>query len=85
MKKLHLILSFVFLFSSCSLFAQLKIGFVDSDTIMDNLPDIQDTRQKLDQMIRDWQNELRGMESDYKKQQNDFGSHPLSHTLTTKL
>ncbi len=37
MKKLHLILSFVFLFSSCSLFAQLKIGFVDSDTIMDNL------------------------------------------------
>ncbi len=84
MKKLHLILSFVFLFSSCSLFAQLKIGFVDSDTIMDNLPDVQDTRQKLDQMIRDWQNELRGMESDYKKQQNDFDKSSLIMTDQTR-
>ena len=84
MNKLHLILSFVFLFSSSSLFAQLKIGFVDSDTIMDNLPDVQDTRQKLDQMIRDWQNELRGMESDYKKQKDDFDKSSLIMTDQTR-
>lgn len=84
MNKLHLILSFVFLFSSSSLFAQLKIGFVDSDTIMDKLPDVQDTRQKLDQMIRDWQNELRGMESDYKKQKDDFDKSSLIMTDQTR-
>ena len=84
MKKLHLILSIVILCLSSSVFAQLKIGFVDSDTIMDNLPDVQDTRQKLDQVIRDWQNELRGMESDYKKQKDDFDKSSLIMTDQTR-
>ncbi len=84
MKKLYLILSFVFLFTYCSLLAQLKIGFVDSDTIMDILPDVQDARQKLDQMIRDWQNELRGMESEYKKQKGDFDKSSLIMTDQTR-
>lgn len=84
MKKLHLILSIVILCLSSSVFAQLKIGFVDSDTIMDNLPDVQDTRQKLDQIIRDWQNELRGMESDYKKQKDDFDKSSLIMTDQTR-
>ena len=35
--------------------AQLKIGYVDSDTIMDNYPDVQDARQKLDALIQEWQ------------------------------
>lgn len=85
MKKLHLILSIVILCLSSSVFAQLKIGFVDSDTIMDNLPDVQDTRQKLDQIIRDWQNELRGMESDYKKQKDDFDKSSLIMTDQTRI
>jgi len=84
MKKLHLILSIVILCLSSSVFAQLKIGFVDSDTIMENLPDVQDTRQKLDQIIRDWQNELRGMESDYKKQKDDFDKSSLIMTDQTR-
>lgn len=84
MKKLHLILSIVILCLSSSVFAQLKIGFVDSDTIMDNLPDVKDTRQKLDQIIRDWQNELRGMESDYKKQKDDFDKSSLIMTDQTR-
>ena len=41
--------------------AQLKIGYIDSDTIMDNLPDVQDARQKLDALIQEWQNELKTM------------------------
>ncbi len=52
MYKIISILFFVGLLSS-PLPAQLKIGYIDSDTIMDNLPDVQDARQKLDAMIRD--------------------------------
>ena len=50
MKKL-IILS-VFLLVSAFSFAQLKIGYIDSDAIMDNLPDVQDARQKLDALIQ---------------------------------
>jgi len=39
--------------------AQLKIGYVDSDTIMDNYADVQDARQKIDALIQEWQTELR--------------------------
>ncbi len=66
MKNTFLILPLLIIFSS-SLIAQLKIGYVDSDSIMDNLPDVQDARQKLDAMIREWQNEIRSMENEYKR------------------
>ena len=44
MKKLSLILLFIAGISS----AQLKIGYVDSDTIMKQYPDAQDAQKKLD-------------------------------------
>ena len=52
MKK-FLIISILLLTSTIS-FAQLKIGYIDSDAIMDNLPDVQDARQKLDILIQEW-------------------------------
>ena len=84
MKKTFFILSSLILFSSFSAFAQLKIGYVDSDTIMDNLPDVQDARQKLDGLIRDWQNELKNMEADYKKKKDDFDKRNLIMTDQTR-
>ena len=56
---------FLSLFSTISR-AQLKIGYVDSNTILDNLPDAQDARQKVDALIQEWQNELKEMESKLK-------------------
>ena len=84
MKKTFFILASLILFSSFSAFAQLKIGYVDSDTIMDNLPDVQDARQKLDGLIRDWQNELKNMEADYKKKKDDFDKRNLIMTDQTR-
>ena len=84
MKKILFILANLFLFFSFSSFAQLKIGYVDSDTIMDNLPDVQDARQKLDGLIRDWQNELKNMEADYKKKKDDFDKRNLIMTDQTR-
>jgi len=84
MNKIIISLSVFIFFSSVSLLAQLKIGYVDSDSIMDNLPDVQDTRQKLDALIRDWQNELKGMETEYKKKKDDFDKRNLIMTDQTR-
>jgi outer membrane protein len=83
MKKTLFILPLLFIFSS-SLIAQLKIGYVDSDSIMDNLPDFQDARQKLDALIRDWQTEIRNMENEYKKKKDDLDKRNLIMTDQTR-
>lgn len=83
MKKL-LILFIIFFFSSASLIAQLKIGYVDSDTIMDNLPDVQDTRQKIDALVREWQTELQNMQNEYDKKKDDFDKRSLIMTDQTR-
>jgi outer membrane protein len=63
--------------------AQLKIGYVDSDTIMDNLPDVEDARQKIDAQIQEWQNELKKMEGDLKAKQDDYEKRKLILTEQT--
>jgi outer membrane protein len=63
--------------------AQLKIGYVDSDTIMDNFPDVQDARQKLDALIQEWQTEVRKLESDLKAKQDDYDKRKLIMTEQT--
>lgn len=65
--------------------AQLKIGYVDSDTIMDNFPDVQDARQKLDALIQEWQTEVRKLESDLKAKQDDFDKRKLIMTEQTSI
>ena len=70
------------IFSSVSS-AQLKVGYVDSDTIMDNLPDVQDARQKLDALIQEWQNELKEMESNLKAKKDDYEKRKLIMTEET--
>jgi outer membrane protein len=84
MKKL-IILSVLFLtFFSVDTYSQLKIGYVDSDTIMDNLPDAQDARQKLDQMIQEWQTELNKLEADWKAKYDDYEKRKLILTDQTR-
>jgi outer membrane protein len=79
MKKLFVaILAFVLL-SGVS-YAQLKIGYVDSDTIMDQLPDAQDARQKLDALIQEWQTELNALESQWKVKYDDYEQRRLIMT-----
>jgi len=63
--------------------AQLKIGYVDSDTIMDNFPDVQDARQKLDALFQEWQTEVRKLESELKAKQDDYEKRKLIMTEQT--
>ena len=78
MKKIILVSILVFM-SSFS-FAQLKIGYIDSDSIMDNLPDVQDARQKLDALIQEWEGELTKLETDWKTKYDDYEKRKLIMT-----
>ena len=83
MKKIIFILFFIGFLASPHL-AQLKIGYIDSDTIIDNFPDVQDARKELDAMIRDWQTELRNLEAEYSKKKDDFEKRNLIMTDQTR-
>jgi outer membrane protein len=50
---------------------------------MDNYPDVQDARQRLDALIQEWQAELRKMESDLKLKQDDYEKRRLIMTEQT--
>lgn len=78
MKKYLLVFSLFLCFGFSDLaHAQLKIGYVDSDTIMDKLPDAQDAQQKLDGLIKDWQAELNKLEKDWKDKYDDYEKRKL--------
>jgi len=82
----RLILSLVislFAFAGLS-YCQLKIGYVDSQTILSKLPDAQDARQKLDSFIRDWKIELQKMENEKKAKEDDYDRRKLIMTEQTR-
>ncbi len=74
MKKLIFILSFLIV---QPVFAQLKIGYVDSDAIMKQLPDAQDAQKKLDQLVQEWQEELSKLEKEWKLKYDDYEKRKL--------
>jgi outer membrane protein len=84
MKSFGIIFSAFFLLFSIPSFAQLKIGYVDSNTIMDNLPDAQDARQKLDALVREWQAELNKKEAQWKSKYDDYEKRKLIMTDQTR-
>ncbi len=76
MKRIKFILLFLLLLS-CSLFAQLKIGYVDSDTIMEQLPDAVDAQKKIDALIQEWQEELGKIEKEWEENYEDYEKRKL--------
>ncbi len=82
MKKILLL---VFLILSSYSFAQIKIGYIDSDTIMDQLPDVQDVRQRLDALIQEWQAELGKLEKEWKTKYDDYEKRKLIMSDQTRV
>lgn len=77
MKKFVFILSVLSLLAFSNSFAQLKIGYVDSDAIMQKLPDAQDAQKRIDAQIDDWQKEIKEMQNEWKTQFDDYERRKL--------
>ncbi len=77
MNKLFSLTLIASLFFATSLFAQLKIGYVDSEAVMDKLPDAKDAQQRIDTQIADWEKELKEMQKEWKDKYDDYERRKL--------
>lgn len=74
MKKLFF-LTFVFFFSC--LYAQYKIGYIDSETILAKLPEAQEAQKRIEMLIADYQKQLAEMEREWKSKYDDYEKRKL--------
>jgi len=77
MNKILSISAIVIFIFSTSLHAQLKIGYVDSEAIMQNLPDAQDAQKRIDTQISEWEKELKEMQNEWKERFDDYEKRKL--------
>ncbi len=76
MKKTISILCFLFSLTT-GIYSQPQIGYVDSDTIMKELPDAQDAQASLDALIQEWQDELSKLEREWQKEYDAYEERKL--------
>lgn len=62
---------------STSVFSQVKIGYIDSKKIIDNMQEARDARQKLDNLVSQWQTELATLQDSLKKMKDDYDKKKL--------
>lgn len=77
MKKILFIFLPILLLGEFKIFAQVKIGYVDSQSIMDNLPDAQDAKKKLDDLVQTWKKELNDLKTQFKTKSDDYDKRKL--------
>ncbi|CUT05522.1 OmpH family outer membrane protein, partial [Candidatus Chrysopegis kryptomonas] len=69
--------AFLILFSLSSLFSQIKIGYVDSETIMKQLPEAQEAQRRIDALVQQWQSELQKMRDEWKAKYDEYEKRKL--------
>jgi len=67
-----------------SLLAQAKVGYVDSRTIMDKLPEAQDAQKQLDGFVAQWQGEITRMQTEWQKKYEEYDKRKLIMSDQTK-
>ncbi len=71
-------LSFGFLAPAAS--AQQKIGYVNSEVILQAMPNYATIQQQMDRMAQDWQKELDQLKKDLDEQFRDYQARELLYT-----
>ncbi|GAB6283148.1 MAG: hypothetical protein STSR0008_19050 [Ignavibacterium sp.] len=85
MQKKYLFFLLLFFIPYNSIFPQLKIGYVDSDAVLEKLPDAQDARQQLDALIQEWQDELNKLQNEWKTKYDDYEKRKLIMSDQTRV
>lgn len=86
-KAIKLIILFV-IFSSLVSFAQtppVRIGVVDSEIILSQLPDYKTAQEKLNNFVRIWQNELDSLTKVYQEKMDNYRKQEAMMTDEVKL
>jgi len=65
--------------------AQSKIGHVNSETILQALPEAQDAQRSLDAIVTQWEAELQKMQSEWKKKLDEYDKKKLILTDQARL
>ncbi len=73
----HLVAAFVLLCATSAGFAQMKIGHINSEAIMQNLPEAVDAQRTLDALVASWEAELQKMQADWKKKYDEYDKRKL--------
>lgn len=64
--------------------AQMKIGHINSEAIMQALPEAVDAQRSLDALVANWEAELQKMQTDWKKKFDDYDRRKLILTEQTR-
>jgi outer membrane protein len=77
-KVISIIAGFVFFISfAVPVSSQTKVGYIDSKKIIDNMQEAKDAKQKLDNLVADWQKELSVMQDSLKLVKDDYDKKKL--------
>ncbi len=83
--KLKWILISSLIFLSSSVYAQQKIGYVDSKVILENLQDAKDAQTNLDNLVQKWKVELQSLNDSLLFLKDDFDKKKLILTEKVRL
>lgn len=72
----HVLLFFALIIPAI-LVGQSKIGHINSEQIMQALPEAQDAQRSLDNLVAQWESELQKMQSDWKKKFDEYDKKKL--------
>lgn len=77
---LSLAASLVLLGSASDLYAQQRIGYVDSQRLLEALPEYQSVQKQLDRLAADWREELEEREREVESMFREYQSRELLYT-----
>ncbi len=61
----------------CSAHAQSKIGHINSESIMQTLPEAIDAQKTLDGLVAQWEGDLQKMQADWKRKYDEYDKKKL--------
>ncbi len=77
MKKVFLIAFIIVLIPALVGAQSLRIGYINSDAIMDQLPEAQEAQRQLDEIVSEWQHELSQMQQTWQRKFEEYDQRKL--------
>lgn len=70
MKRIAVFLTFILLFGGYNVSLAQKIGVIDTDYLLKNLPEYKEADARFNQQIKAWQSELETLQNEYDKKKS---------------